>query len=108
MKELDYCSLGVAKRLVAAGITVETEAYWIKDYDGTYSLTRDWIVARSSGDYIPTPSFAELWRETPDLVFIEKYDGYSAAHFGLDAAFRSKNPADALAELKIWVEGNKK
>ena len=117
MNPLNYCTLELSRKLVENGIDIETEAWWYKDD------TNEWILVRqTSGDRIvsknqivPAPSFAELWWELPEMLWIggkvfyltlEKTDGYT--HVGYDKHYNNTNPADALAELLIWVEGREK
>lgn len=116
MNELNYASLEASKKLVDNWIVLETEAVWRKKRDKTgYYLSRKALYHRTSD--VPAPSFVELWRELPDYIdeFIlgritpvlyksgkETVAGYGSMVLGRQA---SENPADALAELWIWVKG---
>jgi len=50
---------------------------------------------------------AELWRELPDGITIKKWDG-KLLIIDNDGVNFNSNPADALAGLLIWVNGDKK
>lgn len=119
MDARNYASLEASRRLIEAGIVLETEAYWWKAHKRI-----DWILRyrnvgigymlTQSVNCIPAPCMAEVWRELPECV---PYDDttwaawrmfkqgdltrISAAAYGME--FTSMNPTDALIDLLIWV-----
>ncbi len=116
MNPLNYASLEASKRLVAAGIVLETEAVWRKKRDKTgYYLSRKALYHRTSD--IPAPSMAEVWRELPETI--DEYDltcekifngGMQAGYTTYDVSGlrwkvfpNAANPTDALIDLLIWV-----
>lgn len=112
MNPLNYASLEASKRLVAAGIVLETEAVWRKKRDKTgYYLSRKALYHRTSD--IPAPSMAEVWRELPPQgCYLTANQGYYYAwiewtdfegHGKSCEAKENTNPADALIDLLIWV-----
>lgn len=124
MNPLNYASLEVSKKLVDAGIVLETEAYWWKAHQRI-----DWILQYKNvgiGDMltqsvncIPAPSMAEVWRELPEgfqqsrscpVFWVEAEIHYAAymQDFRITSPyFNSTNPTDALIDLLIWVKENK-
>ena len=124
----NYASLEASKRLVEAGIVLETEAGWYKIFrPGCHSF--DMVLSMRSGnekfygDNYPAPSMAEVWRELPGRVEIyqkrwnleiskgcatgtqETHGGYADGD-SVPSAFcycLSTNPTDALIDLLIWV-----
>jgi hypothetical protein len=129
MNQENYCSLNVAKRLIDTGIVLETEAVWRLGADGWKLLNKDWVTNMMSNTYesYPAPSFAEIWRELPEIYKTEsgiecrlqldkirRNDGVVVASaqyvYGDEDQyvikfFANTNPVDALAELLIWVKG---
>jgi hypothetical protein len=121
MNENNYCSLEMSKKLVDAGIVLGTEAHWIKVANSPLML-RD---SRYGADeHYPAPSMIELWRELPEelpnntrtyymKLMIEKSDEMTLACYGNDnmetyiGEYESISPANALAELLIWVKEEK-
>ena len=125
MNPNNYASLEASKRLVEAGIVLETEAIWRKNRDRRvepgYYLTRKALYHRKTD--IPAPSMAEVWRELPKLIVYgglvlekvlcqrddsddnfasycwEPTSGYCEAK----ALYKNTNPTDALIDLLIWV-----
>ncbi len=72
MNPNNYASLEASKRLVEAGIVIETEAVWRHKRDKTgYYLSRKALYHRPSD--IPAPSMAEVWRELPEGSHIHKW-----------------------------------
>jgi hypothetical protein len=60
----------------------------------------------TNSGYYPAASSAELWRELPNGIIIRKLAGNTWVWLdtgGENSAQHSINPADALAELLIWV-----
>ena len=119
MNELNYASLEASKRLYEAGIVLETDYYWwlMVDFDGHYV----WEL-KSNGlygpDCIPAPSMAEVWRELPEEIGTDRLElmmwkegDFTICCYGDDrkevwrGRQESKNPADALIELLIWLKG---
>ena len=121
MNPLNVASLEASKRLVDAGIVIETEAVW-GFRDGIWTLfEREGIELEEVKKWIPAPCMAEVWRELPskfrgaDIEVGRTVDGltFAAYHtppdyeddFGDDiVSFRSVNPTDALIDLRIWIE----
>jgi hypothetical protein len=110
MNQDNYCSLEVAQRLVDAGIVLETECF----YDLNRGMTGRSLVRE---DCLPAPCFAELWRELPDKIYRQPSDpelrlsmtqthvGYIGGKCGgFQILYININPADALADLLIWVK----
>lgn len=117
MNPLNYATLEASKRLVDAGIVLETEQHHheIVEWEGKQvKLT------------IPAPSMAEVWRELPEGFWYEnkwtwicvtksRKDGdttYCAYYMPDDKAVcgskrRNTNPTDALIDLLIWVRKEK-
>lgn len=118
MNPNSYCTLEASQRLVAAGISLETDYLWCE-------TNRGWRLHPKSkaGMYrwkatIPAPSMGELWRELPgelwwenrwllkhlyqDQVFTyAEYCGYE--DHALAKQCQNTNPTDALIDLLIWV-----
>jgi hypothetical protein len=118
MNELNYGSLEACKRLVDAGIVMETDVEWGLYPNGDWALHKRGI---STLKDIPAPSMAEIWRELPDEVNgytldvtrigkdtqatyskIDIFDTYCTIGSG-----ESENPTDALIDLRIWLEREK-
>ena len=122
MNPLNYASLEASKRLVEAGIVLETEAGWYKIFrPGCHSF--DMVLSMRSGnekfygDNYPAPSMAEVWRELPETI--DEYDltcekifngGMQAGYTTYDVSglrwkvlFNAANPTDAMIDLLIWV-----
>ncbi len=114
MNQLNYATLEASKRLVDAGIVLETETVWRKNRDRRvepgYYLTRKALYHRKTD--IPAPCMAEVWRELPSddwelYQLIRKYlmfrgldfEDYSVAM----ELIRIARSADALIDLLIWV-----
>jgi hypothetical protein len=118
MNEANYASLEASKRLVDAGIVLETEAHWWKKRDKTgYYLSRKALYHRTSD--APAPSMAEVWRELPEHITVKgrKFSKTLQESFGDCYAYYENqlngetartitriNPADALIDLLIWVK----
>lgn len=122
MNPNNYASVKASKRLVEAGIVLETEAGWYKIYrPGCHSF--DMVLSLRSGnekfygDNFPAPSMAEVWRELPETI--DEYDltcekifngGMQAGYTTYDVSglrwkvfFNAANPTDALIDLLIWA-----
>ena len=110
MNQENYCSLEAAQRLVDAGIVLETDSVWFR-------FTVGWQLIKKDSGYIyderlPAPCFTEVWRELPFQSYIKMLDDGSSIAWICDEERDlishecwSTNPADALAELLIWVKG---
>ena len=126
MNPNNYASLEASKRLVEAGIVLETEALWVKWYFDTSTNMNyspfEWRLMYQSLtqvdlEYIPAPSMAEVWRELPETI--DEYDltcekifngGMQAGYTTCDVSglrwkvlLNAANPTDALIDLLIWV-----
>ena len=122
MNPNNYASVKASKRLVEAGIVLETEAGWYKIYrPGCHSF--DMVLSMRSGnekfygDNYPAPSMAEVWRELPETI--DEYDltcekifngGMQAGYTTYDVSglrwkvlLNAANPTDAMIDLLIWV-----
>ncbi len=122
MNPNNYASVKASKRLVEAGIVLETEAGWYKIYrPGCHSF--DMVLSLRSGnekfygDNFPAPSMAEVWRELPETI--DEYDltcekifngGMQAGYTTYDVSglrwkvlLNAANPTDALIDLLIWA-----
>ena len=118
MNQDNCASPEASKRLVDAGIVLETDCVWRKKRGKTgYYLSRKALYHRTTD--IPAPCMAEGWRELPgeikidgrwllkhlhqDLVFAyAEYYGIDQSHT-LAKQCQSINPTDALIDLLIWV-----
>ena len=123
VNKLNYASLEASKRLVEAGIVLETDAVWYVNGAGWQLSNRDWVAGVITYfEMISAPSMAEVWRELPEGF---KYEGewaylcvtksrkrdnttYASYYLPNDAAVcgskkHSTNPTDALIDLLIWV-----
>jgi hypothetical protein len=110
---LNYASLEASKRLVEAGIVLETDFYhcfWEPD--------QEWILIANGEqleDDIPAPTLAEVWRELPkdptvvvDLIFSWHKDIYGKNIWDYQTfvieLFRDIN---RTIDFLIWVRGGK-
>ena len=97
-------SLEASKRLVDAGIILETDFIYNSDGKLLYSP----LVERRDGD-IPAPSMEEVWRELPEqhdgeYLRLFKDEGKTFCGYGEYAdRWGNENPADALIDLLIFV-----
>jgi hypothetical protein len=131
MNELNYASLEASKKLVDNWIVLETDAVWVKWYfDSSTPYNREpyeWrlqykALTQTDFELIPAPCFTDVWRELPDEIELEDDGGsialsvfksgkttYAGYYLNKDEEVyeekESSNPADALAELLIWVKG---
>ena len=123
MNPNNYATWETSKRLVDAGIVLETECCWqwkdpCSPDDIAYGAYGEWILVRGSIDHIdaeciPAPSMAEVWRELPPQgCYLTANQGYYYAwiewtdfegHGKSCEAKENTNPADALIDLLIWV-----
>jgi len=104
MNPLNYASLEASKRLVEAGIVLETDFYWASVDMENWSLCT--IPHKVGFKEYPAPSMSEVWRELPYAATIYKGPRYNSAwiEHGMDnTEIYKNNPADALIDLLIWV-----
>ncbi len=113
MNPNNYASLEASKRLVAAGIVLETEKYWERTPSGNWKMV-EYLSCDEDGfrrENYPAPSMAEVWRELPELNYFTKYKGHYQAwsewttfegHGDSSPVQENTNPADALIDLLIW------
>lgn len=122
MNNLNYASLEASKKLHDAGIILKTDYVWAGIYGTTVSLeNQKWVLIPKSTHnvQIPAACFAEVWRELPADIFIErkryrlnmwKVDNeLRCCYVSQDASFATtpicnENPTDALIDLLIWVK----
>jgi hypothetical protein len=117
MNPNNHGTLEACKRLVDAGIVLETEQFWSEQWEkGKWELNG----GERHQDDISAPSMAEVWRELPECyqgenwLNLEKCNGKSYAQYlrepveGVDAHIvegtqENTNPTDALIDLLIWI-----
>ncbi len=111
MNEINYASLEASKRLVDAGIVLETDFKWHQQTDGSFMLVESswptWELA------YPALSMAEVWRELPNVEIIKEEGITKARLLIFNSSFRAYaspefenlNSTDALIDLLIWVKG---
>ena len=124
MNKLNYASLEASKKLVEAGIVLETDFYWCDNWGYlTLEGKERGLHCYGDDDYkvYPAPSMAEVWRELPDLIgagelrmarIINTHE--AVLYYGwIDEdgkeqietkVFRNTNPADALIDLLIFIK----
>jgi hypothetical protein len=121
MNKLNYASLEASKRLIDAGIRLDTDSYWatyleevlqsIKDagkvLPSPYLVNKDSIhnkdLLRECKNYIPAPTMAEIWRELPEGTISMKANDRLYFSSGDKGAIHSTNPTDALVNLLILI-----
>ena len=125
----DYASLEASKRLVDAGIVLETEFSYYQEKPSSNPNIHSFGFLQEEMEFkrlfsggetlsgnknlynqvIPAPSMAEVWRELPsDCIVQTGIQTYATAGFGMkDKDFYSINPTDALIDLLIWVRKEK-
>jgi hypothetical protein len=121
MNKLNYASLKASRRLVDAGIVLETDLFWVV-YAGK-TVPQPYLADRksfnqSSWCVIPAPSMAEVWRMLPECVKYKKDDRPLIEYLRIDKNSNGSlscgysqysemtsniNPTDALIDLLIWV-----
>ena len=131
MNPLNYASFEASKRLLDAGVVLDTEASWC-NYGDKWSIGYTGLIKDDpkKRPFIPAPSMAEVWRELPGTVmdnfylevskndkmtyasyveyiveYINEYDEHDEIDHGLKL---NENPTDALVDLLIWAKGLKK
>lgn len=117
MNQDNYASLEASKRLVEAGIVLETDMAWAympKDlYRDEFRAETIWkwrLVDRKEGvcgKWFPAPLWTELWRELPERTFSLRFNSVAEEYLLWleDDTFETTtdNPTDALIDLLIWV-----
>lgn len=111
MNEKNYGSLEACRKLIEAGIVLETDAVWRKNRDKRvqpeYYLSRRALYRRTSD--ISAPTLAEVWRELPTNTWLRKdYTGRTNI-MNEDNSYNNynTNPTDALIYLLIWARARK-
>ena len=103
MNPLNYASLEACKRLIDAGIVLDTEKYWCagklidsEERESPYPVS------------IPAPTMIEVWRELPEthegcpLTLMKNYAGFLwGEEWSINRV--STNPTDGLIDLLILV-----
>jgi len=125
MNPLNYGSLEASKRLVEAGIVLETEA--VRERHRWPGGERWILVSRgiALNKTIPAPSMAEVWRELPNVIedggvnyyfgtYATPFKGlYMYGYYNLQLRIfiykitDKRNPTDALIDLLIRVRKEK-
>ena len=98
-------SFEACKRLVEAGIVLETDFYWARDSNGWYLRTYG-TYEREVLESIPAPSMTEVLEELPNNTAFLKNKVYYASVGGSDNEYKEfvgANPTDALINLLIFV-----
>ena len=107
MNENNYTSLEMSRKLVEAGIALETGLRWF-EFKGEWHLLRPTTSLLDVCDNVPAPCMAELWRELPTFSIVEKrIEGKTEAWVigqKRDPSVLYTNPCDALAGLLIWLK----
>ena len=118
----NYTSLEMSRKLVEAGIVLETSTYYVKEktneadcYELMYRIG-EWFYLSTeayylrykvaSCEYYPAFSMSELWMELPnDTRILKGYVSGKAIVWISDTceSIMNANPCDALAELLIYV-----
>lgn len=110
MNQLNYGSSEACKRLVDAGIVLETDFYHTENEDGSNYAIRP-KEDREKYVYCPAPSMAEVWRELPvGRTLYTLFDGDECFFWytnsgGAGKVFSNTNPTDALIDLLIFARG---
>ena len=111
----NYGTLEACQRLQAAGIVLETEAWWNlcgSGKDAQWRLER----VKCPGS-VPAPCFTEVWRELPErqtiygciceIIFTKvgplHLACYSWIYEAMSPVFKQANPIDTLIDLLIFV-----
>ena len=129
MNSDNYCSLEMSRRLVAAGIVLETDFYHYVSSD--YPNESTIISKKDRGSYglykaamlYPAPNLSELWRELPqgipykgewaEICVTKDYKDNDATWCSYNlpddrsvcgSKKQNTNPCDCLAELLIWIK----
>ncbi len=111
MNPENYASLEASKRLVEAGIVLETDALWMnypRNPNGTdwyWTLTIATRRCPPTENCIPAPTMVEMWRELPVHTIAKLLLSGTEVYVG-DTFFENRNPTDALIDLLIYINGN--
>ena len=117
MNKGNCCSLEISQKLVDAGIVLDTDAYWIRVANSPLMLCDS---KYGADEHYPAPSMVELWKELPESIgkgrtiqYLKMGKAHSKTYAAYAYDFADEyvlldNPSDALAELLIWVKGEKK
>ena len=119
MNEQNYASLPASKRLVEAGIVLETDFWWGMISNDQWTLQKGDATYSPSPFLVPAPSMVEVWRELPpchnSVVFgslpliMCKTDQGTAVGYGVMLLMQTvnTNPTDALIDLLILARKEK-
>ena len=105
MNNLNYASFEASKKLLDAGIVLETDAVW-EEKEGQTRLN----LKANCPDGFPAPSMAEVWRELPEWTECKKQAVETkcvAMTKDNIKVFFSDNPTDALINLLIFIRKEK-
>jgi hypothetical protein len=132
MNPNNYGTLEACKRLIDAGIVLETDFFWATYPERTLQSLKDagkampspYIIGKESihnkhligmGSYIPAPSMAEVWRELPNGKMEVYYHNGDAPYYSFQLysfqlrqigtpLYSNTSPTDALIDLLIWIK----
>lgn len=129
MNPNNYASLAASKRLVEAGIVLETDCIWVKWYSDNYPqgewrlMYKALIQVEEFTEQYPAACFTEVWMELPATIpdrglyapmkLRKAGDGKTwGSYFRdgsqiIDSIKADTNPTDALIDLLIWVRREK-
>ena len=122
MNSNNYGTREACKRLVDAGIVLETDQQWYILKNGDCYLSGESVPMIEIVKEYPAPSMAEVWRELPEFIehkdriynkCLVGYDGLNIASYddnrilNYDDLCENTNPTDALIDLLIWVSAQK-
>lgn len=103
MNEQNYASLAASKRLVDAGIVLETDFNYCQKSDNypiALQYNADPHVYRV---FIPAPTMAEVWNELPARTHFFKGDSLKTCNI-INPYVANDNPTDALIDYLIWLK----
>lgn len=108
MNPNNRASLEASKRLVDAGIVLETDVMWAEGSSGWFLCTvSDLAEYFENANAIPAPCMAEVWRELPEGSTLYNSGDIARAYMAnpkLSGSYKTNtNPTDALIDLLIWV-----
>ena len=107
MNQDNYASLEASKRLLSAGIVLETDQQWYVLKNGDCYLSGDSIPMIEIAEEYPVPSMAEAWRELPKGTLIRQFVPQTFVWIDDEdqSTQHSTNPTDALIDLLIYIKG---
>jgi hypothetical protein len=112
MNKDNYATLEASKRLVDAGIVLETEKYWYQDVHGWYLGLTPTVLGKHTPKHISAPSPAEVLRELPEQTYLKKSRHFYLARLHdkdeIGKTASNTNPTDCLIDLLIWTVQQKK